>query len=258
MDPQSSEASAKVHFALDAVIHLNVVRYIICRMTSDIKPDTQEFILSQVQDALRDQLGEARRTDGQVTQVFGGATIVAGLFGLSISVDHINATVVTLYGMGFLAYLLASLFTFRALTCRINQTRLHPTLLKSESSEKYVFELIKELLKGAREDYENNVDTLTRKNRQRYFLIGTVALEFLLFLSGMALSFLSQGISIHGKMELSSEHLWGLYFGVFVLASGIFVLPLVFSNIPRALELTLNAIGIAGVLIAMGLLVMSR
>ena len=53
-------------------------------MSYETKPETIEFILAQMQDALERQYRQEQALNGQVMQMFGGSTIATALFGLSL------------------------------------------------------------------------------------------------------------------------------------------------------------------------------
>ena len=203
-------------------------------MNYETKPETIEFILAQMQDALERQYREGRALSSQVMQIFGGSTLATALFGLSYSLEHLDALTTILYSVGFLVYFVASLLTFRNMSVNLLQSQPQVTLLSSDSRQKYVPELSQELLKDVKRTYCGNVGSLQDRARGKTFLICAVVAQFQLFILGAYNDFLARADSQFVGSASFSEHWPGIILGIAAVLAIIYSLhSFVFSNVPK-------------------------
>ena len=161
-------------------------------MNNDIKPRTLEFILSQVQQGIDQQLLEERTINGQVVQLFSGGTIIAGLFGLFASLHLLNSPGTLAFAAGFIFYLLAGGLSLLNLITKLSPMRLSATLLSTESASKYIEELEPVLLKDARETYSRNSRVIGHKLVEQWLLIVVITMEFVMFVLPLAFALLAE------------------------------------------------------------------
>ena len=217
-------------------------------MVEETKHETLEFLLARTETAVDHQLADSQTIDGQVVQLFGGGTIIAGFFGLSLSVTDIGPVDAVLCGMGFLAYLVASIFTLRNLTTHLSRGEIEDRLFSSEASQRYKFEIELDLLEDARDIHLQNMESLRQKARERYILIGAVALEFYLFLIAMAFNLAAQAdVDLNANIDFATH--WEEVAAAIVIALfGFQVLGFIFHNANRKWRRIFISTGIVTVL----------
>ena len=214
-------------------------------MSYETKPETIEFILAQIQDELERQYRQEQTLNGQVMQMLAGSTLAAALFGLSFSLEHLDAVTAILYAAGFIMYLVTSLLTFRNLSVNLLRGRPQATLLSPESCQMYVEELSQKLLLDVERTYCDNAEILKDKVRGRTFLICAVVVQFQLFIFGAFFDFLARAASqISGNFSFLEQ--WpGVIIGITTVLAIIFSLySFVLRSVPKKMDLLFASVAI--------------